>query len=103
MGELYSRQAQWSLSFYNIKKSKALFEKQNDFSGIAKCENLLGTIYGDLGDLKKAKTHFEKGLSLIEGKKDIALTGKIEINLGIVNNIQSNYDLRSVLLPKSIT
>ena len=71
LGELYSRQAQWSLSFYNIKKSKTLFEKQNDFNGAAKCENLLGTIYGDLGYLKNARAHFEKGLSLIQGEKKI--------------------------------
>lgn len=93
IGDMYSRQAQWQLSFNNIKKSKGLFEIQNELDGIAKCENMLGTIYGEIGDLKKAKKHFENGLSLIVNKKDIALTGKIEINLGIINNIQGNYDL----------
>ncbi len=93
LGELYSMQAQWQLSFNNIKKAKKHFEKQNNFYGLAKCENMLGTIYGEIGDLKKAKKHFEKSLSLNENKTDISLTGTIEVNLGIINTIQGNYEL----------
>ncbi len=92
LGELNSRQAHWQQSFNNIKKSAELFEKQNDSYGKAKCENLLGTIYGETGELKKAKKYFESSLSLIENRKDYSLKGKIEINLGIINNIQGNYD-----------
>jgi len=93
LGELNSRQAHWQLSFNNIKKAEELFERQKDSYGKAKCENLLGTIYGETGDLKKAKKYFENSLTLIGNKQDYSLKGKIEINLGIINNIHGNYDL----------
>jgi tetratricopeptide (TPR) repeat protein len=93
LGELNSRQAHWQLSFNNIKKAGELFDKQKDSYRKAKSENLLGTIYGEMGDLKKAKKYFENSLVIIGSKQDISLKGKIKINLGIINNIQGNYEL----------
>ncbi len=93
LGELYSRKSQWQLGFNNIKKANKLFAKQNDFYGLAQCENKIGIIYSEIGDYKKAKKHFEMSLSLNENKTDISLTGTIEINLGKINNIQGNYEL----------
>jgi tetratricopeptide (TPR) repeat protein len=42
--------------------------------------------------LKEAANHFEESLRYLDEKKDAVLIGKIEINLGIINNIYSNYD-----------
>jgi tetratricopeptide (TPR) repeat protein len=93
LGDMNSRQAHWQLSFNNIKKAGELFDKQKDSHGKAKCENLLGTIYGEMGDLKKAKKLFESSLVLIENNKDSSLKGAVEINIGIINNIQGNYEV----------
>ncbi|MCH9030243.1 MAG: tetratricopeptide repeat protein, partial [Bacteroidetes bacterium] len=92
MGDVYSRQAQWELSFNYIGKADELFKEENDVKGNAECENLMGTIFGDKGELDKAVEHFEKSLASLEDEPDNALRGKIEINLGIISNIQSNYD-----------
>jgi len=91
LGEIYSRQAQWEDSFSSLKKAYPLFKELNDSKGCANSENLLGTIYGDMGNLKRAVAHFESGIAYLDESVDISLIGKIEINLGIINNIQGNY------------
>ncbi len=92
IGEIYSREAKWIECFEYTKKAFSLFKQQNDFKGCARCENLLGTVYGERGDLKEAANHFEESLHYLDEKKDIVLIGNIENNLGIINNIYSNYD-----------
>jgi tetratricopeptide (TPR) repeat protein len=71
VGEIYSRQANWNRSFEFISKALGLFESINDVKGIAKCENLLGTIYGDFGDVQKAIENFESALSKTENDKKL--------------------------------
>ncbi len=92
LGEIYSRQAVWEASFRYIKQAYDAYEKSNEPKGCANCENLLGTIYGDLGDLKSARDHFEKSLAWLENIPDSAQKGKLEINLGIINNILGDYE-----------
>jgi len=92
LADVHSRQADWKNSIKYINLAKKIFSKQKDLKGIAKCENLLGTIEGEKGNLKKANVHFEKSLSYLDAKKDSALMGMLEINLGVLNNIQGNYD-----------
>jgi len=92
MSEVYSRQAKWELSFNYLGKADNLFQDENDLKGNAECENLMGTIFGDKGELQKAVEHFENALTFLEDNPDNVLKGKIEINLGIINNIQGKYD-----------
>lgn len=92
LGELYSRQALWKLCINYIKQADKIFRKQNDLKGASNCENLLGTVYGEYGNLKKAKEHFEKSIFLLDPLKDPELIGKIENNLGITYNIQGELD-----------
>ncbi len=92
IGEIYSREARWTECFDFTKKAFVMFKNQNDQKGCARCENLLGTVYGEQGDLPEAANHFEESLLYLDSKKDAVLVGKIEINLGIINNIYSNYD-----------
>ena len=86
LGEIYSRQAEWEKSRNYINRAKKLYNFQNDYIGLAKCENLMGTIYGDKGNLNKAHKHFDSSLSYLSPKKDKTIYGMIEINLGVVNN-----------------
>lgn len=92
IGEVYSRQAQWELSINYLDKSIKIFRDESDTRGNIHCQNILGTIYGDQGNLKKAKEHFEDALVALQELKDTTLIGKIEINLGIINNMQGNYN-----------
>lgn len=92
IGEIKSRQAEWETSFNHLRKVKELFLKKNDYSGAARCENIFGTIYGDMGDLKQAVESFEAALDLAQDKEDFMMQGKIEINLGIVNTILGKFD-----------
>jgi tetratricopeptide (TPR) repeat protein len=93
IGEIFSRQAKWQPSFDYIKKALAAYKKLNDLHGCAKCENLLGTVYGDMGNIDKASEHFIKSLSYLDNGASDLLKAKVEVNLGIMNNIQENYDV----------
>lgn len=90
--EIYNRQAMWKESQDYIKKAITLFQKQGDVIGLARSENLFGTIYASRGYLKSAKVHFQKGLGVIDPVKDKSIVALIENNLGIVCNIEGNYD-----------
>jgi tetratricopeptide (TPR) repeat protein len=92
LGEIYSRQAQWELSITYLDKSIKFFRDENDTKGNIHCQNILGTIHGDQGNLNKAKEHFENALTALQEIKDTTLFGTIEINLGIINNMQGSYD-----------
>ena len=92
IGEVYSRQAQWELSINYLDRSIKIFRDESDVKGNIHCQNILGTIYGDQGNLIKAKEHFEDALAALQEIKDTALVGKIEINLGIISNMQGNYN-----------
>lgn len=92
LGDIFSRQAAWEKSINYIYQAKKLFHQQKDNKGLFKCENMLGTIAGDRGNLKKANRHFEKSFSYLQSKKDASMIGLLEINLGILNSIQGDYD-----------
>ncbi len=102
LGEIYSRQAQWDKSINYINQAKRSFDKQKDFKGIAKCNNMLGTIYGDRGKIQKAKECFENSLSFLNPQTDNALIGMIDINLGILNSMQGNYDKSFVFYQRAL-
>ena len=92
LGDIYSRQAFWEKSISYLNKSRIIFKSINDKYGLAKCENILGTIKVEIGELKSAKKHFEFALSLLGSKKSDILSGMLESNIGILENIQGNYD-----------
>ncbi len=102
IAEIFSRQANWQNSFDYIRKARELFESVNDIKGIAKCENLLGTIYGDLGDIKNAVANFEVALGKSVDENNFTVIGKIEINLGIVNNIKGLFDEALVYFKRAL-
>ncbi|MDY0083434.1 MAG: tetratricopeptide repeat protein, partial [Ignavibacteriaceae bacterium] len=83
IGEIYSRQASWQNCLESINTAIRLFSSINDIKGVAKCENLLGTVYGDLGNIQKAVENFESALEKSNDELNYTQKGKIEINLGI--------------------
>jgi len=103
LADIYSRRAKWTNSLDTLKKAKSIFKSKVDNRGMAKCENIFGTIYGELGDISKAKKHFLTSLSLIDRDKDLDLAASLYTNLGIVNNIQGYYDDALNHLNKALT
>jgi tetratricopeptide (TPR) repeat protein len=91
-GDLYSRQANWDKAISFIHNAADLFKRQKDFKGIARCENLLGTIFGDKGDINQAQYHFEQSLTYLDPRKDSVMIGMLELNLGVLDVLQGQYD-----------
>ncbi len=92
LATVYSRQAEWKKSITILNRAKKLFEKEKDFRGYVRCENLLGVINLDYGNLFKAEKHFENCLSYLNITSDTNLIGMIEINLGVVNGMKGTYE-----------
>jgi tetratricopeptide (TPR) repeat protein len=92
IADIYEKQAYLNECLLLVKKARNASKALKDYEGIAYCENFFGTVYGDRGNIKKAKSHFENSLSLLNPAKDKALIGILEINLGILCNIQGNSD-----------
>ncbi len=92
LATVYSRQAEWKKSISILNRAKKLFEKEKDFRGYVRCENLLGVIHLDYGKLFKAEKHFENCLSYLNITRDTNLMGMIEINLGVVNGMKGSYE-----------
>jgi tetratricopeptide (TPR) repeat protein len=91
IADVYKKKTKWVLSHKYLEKSKEMYQNLKNNNGLAKCSNMLGTIYGEIGDLKKAKSCFEESLDLTEGADDNELRGMVEINLGIINGIFADY------------
>ncbi|MBK7631577.1 MAG: tetratricopeptide repeat protein [Ignavibacteriales bacterium] len=102
VGEIYSRQANWQDGFSFVNRALDIFTTVNDVKGIAKCENLLGTIHGDLGDIKKAIENFESALEKSNDESNYIEKAKIEINLGIVSSIKGFFDEALVFFKRAL-
>jgi tetratricopeptide (TPR) repeat protein len=92
LADVFSRRADWQRSLVTIEEAESIYIDLNDNSGLAKCENILGSIYGERGDLTKAKDYFLNALSLINSEEDLEFAAALESNLGVLGNIQENAD-----------
>lgn len=102
LSDVYSRRAEWRKSIEVLVEAKHEFELAGNKSGSARCENLLGAIYGEKGELEEAKTHFEQSLAFINPEKEKEMCASIESNLGIIENIQGNYKKAFEYLNRSL-
>ena len=92
LADVFSRRANWQRSLAKIEEAKSIYIGLNDNSGLVKCGNLLGSIYGERGDLSKAQAHFLTSLALISPENDLELAANLDMNLGIIDIIQGNTD-----------
>ena len=92
LADVFSRRADWQKSLSSINDAGSFYRELNDNSGHANCENFLATIYGELGNLSKAKEHLLKSRSLLNPEKDLELAANLDMNLGIIENIQGDRD-----------
>lgn len=103
LADVFSRKANWARSLESVNKARTLFKSTDNFRGVAKCENLLGTIYGELGDILNAKKHLLTSLSLININDDPEMAANLFTNLGIVYNIQDSPNDSINHLNKALT
>ena len=73
LADVFSRRADWQRSLVTIEEAESIYRELNDNGGLAKCENLLGSIYGERGDLAKAKAYILNSLALINPENDLEL------------------------------
>jgi tetratricopeptide (TPR) repeat protein len=92
LADVFSRRADWQRSLVTIEEAESIYIELNDNSGLAKCENVLGSIYGERGELSKSKDYFLNALSLLNPVDDLELAANLEMNLGIIENIRQNTD-----------
>ena len=92
ISKIYWSQAYWDDCSYFISEAMKTFESIKSEAGIAKCENLMGTLYGEKGEFDKAQEHLEKALTHLNVKDDISTRAMIETNLGVINTIRGNHE-----------
>ena len=92
LADVFSRRADWQRSLVTIEEAESIYVELNDNSGLAKCENVLGSIYGERGELTKSRDYFLNALSLLNPDTDLELAANLEMNLGILENISENTD-----------
>ena len=102
MARLKWSQGYWDESKSYARKAHKIYTKNNDVTGFAKYENLLGTIYGEKGDLKKAMLHFEKGLAILGNSENKEIRAMLEMNLGVIHTMQNNFETAEDELKNSL-
>ncbi len=91
MAKINWQQSIWDQSLRYTRKAYYIFTNLNDNIGCARCENMLGTIYGERGEIDKATAHFERGKAYLYNNQDPETEAMFQTNLGILYNMQGNY------------
>ena len=66
VSKIYWSQAIWDDCNYYVSKAMQLFLSISSEPGVAKCENMLGTIYGEKGERKHKTTEKEEWIGLLK-------------------------------------
>jgi tetratricopeptide (TPR) repeat protein len=92
ISKIYWAQAQWEDCDFYISEAYTNFKSFEYHKGYAKCENMLGTLYGEKGEFQKALTHFELALTFLKENDDLTIQAMILTNLGIIYTIYGDYE-----------
>ena len=68
------------------------FTREKNIKGNNRCDNFLGLIAGEKGNLRRAKKIFSVNTFDTNPEQDESLKGVAAINKGIINTIQCNFD-----------
>jgi tetratricopeptide (TPR) repeat protein len=83
-------QNNWDTSENLCKKALSMFGKSGDMYGISNCENMLGNIEGEKGDIIKAEKHYLKGLDFAMNSSNLELKAMFNVNLGIISDMKGD-------------
>jgi len=92
ISKIYWSQAYWEDCNQYISEARKLYKSIDSKSGLAKCENMLGTYYGERGEFAKAEIHLEKALYYLSLEDDLSLRAMIFTNLGILKTINKDFE-----------
>ena len=92
ISKIYWSQAIWDDCNYYVSKAMELFISISNETGIAKCENMLGTLYGEKGEYEKALQYLENALSHLKEDDDLATRAVILTNLGVIYTINGDFE-----------
>ncbi len=92
LANIQIKRGNWARGLKIIAEAKTLYKDANDNHGVAVCENLVGTINGELGDIENAKKHFQMSLSLINPETELEIAAELESNLGILDHMEENSE-----------
>ncbi len=92
ISKIYWTQAQWEDCEFYLEEAYSSFKSVNYTKGFAKCENMLGTLFGEKGEFKKAIDHFESALVMLKESDDLSTQAMILTNIGIINTIYGEYE-----------
>ncbi len=92
ISRIHWAQAYWDDCSYYISEAMQIFQSMENKCGMAKCENMLGTLYGEKGEFSDAKSHLENALTYLKDEEDILSHAMILTNLGIISAIQGDYE-----------
>lgn len=93
LADILIRKSFWDKSIVLIVTARELFGDLNDSIGLAKCENMCGTYYGERGEIVSARNHFVNSLNLLKENEDDKLEARIESNLAILEVICGNCNI----------
>ena len=92
ISKIYWSQAYWDECNNYISEAMNIFRSINSEPGISKCENMLGTLYGEKGEFDNAENHLNKALTHLSSDDDLSVRAMIFTNLVIINTIKENYE-----------
>ena len=92
ISRIHWAQAYWDDCRYYISEAMQIFQSLENKPGMAKCENMLGTLYGEKGEFSEAKNHLENALNYLKDEEDLLSHAMILTNLGIISAIQGDYE-----------
>ncbi|MCF8305143.1 MAG: hypothetical protein K9I71_02415 [Ignavibacteriales bacterium] len=91
-GNILACQASWKRSVTSLKTSVSLFNELNDFKGLAKSNNIIGSVYAEKGELDSAFNYFNSALGYAGKINETGVIAGIEANIGILNNMRGKFD-----------
>jgi len=102
LGELYFRQGYWKKTESIIGRARKIFQAEKNRTGVFRCDNLLGAVLGEKGDMIKALNNFNKTLLALNPKKERYLQAMLESNIGILHQSLHNFEESIVYLKRAL-
>jgi tetratricopeptide (TPR) repeat protein len=89
LGRVCWKQGRFGPALAAFENARAVAERAGDSELIARVDNGIGAVHYALGDYTSARQAYDRALA---GSTDIAMHGKIILNLGVIENILGNFD-----------